>query len=93
VQKLQREISKYKEEIEDLNEFKLQKADVENELEEIKQSRENERKKQKDKLYELEREVVKEKDRLKKEMEVMLQDQRNKLLDLAHSRLEAVLIS
>jgi hypothetical protein len=41
-------------------------------------------------MYELEREVVKEKDRLKKEMEVQIQETKNKLLNLAHSRLESV---
>jgi hypothetical protein len=59
-------------------------------LEELKQSRETEKKRYKDKIYELEREVVKEKDRIRKEMDHQLQDARNKMLDLAHDRLEAV---
>jgi hypothetical protein len=62
IAKYKQEIAKYREEIEDLNEFKIQKAfpkpitiiaykllkvDMENELEELKQSRELERKKYK----------------------------------------------
>ena len=63
---------------------------MENELEELKQSRDADRKRNKDKIYELEREVVKEKDRLKKEMDLQLQEARSKMLDIAHSKLEAV---
>lgn len=65
---------------------------MEAELEELKKNREYDRKKHKDREYELERELVKEKDRLKKEMETQINEARNKLIDLANTRLEAVYV-
>ncbi len=101
ISSLQNEIAKCKEEIEDLQEFKLQKvmrlyfvhrmkADMENELEEIKMKRDEERKRYKEKIAEMDREIAKEKDRLKKELDSQVQDARNKMLDLAHSKLLSV---
>jgi hypothetical protein len=65
---------------------------MEAEIEELKVSKEQERKKHKDKIYELEREVVKEKDRLKKDMELQMQEARKKLLELANTKLETVIL-
>ena len=41
-------------------------------------------------MYELEREVVKEKGRLKKEMDLQVQETRNRLLEMANQNMEAV---
>lgn len=88
--KLNKEIQKLKEEIEELNEFRVQKTDMENEIEELKMAREADKQKHKDKIYEMEREVMKEKERLKRDNEHMMEEERAKLLELAHNRLQAV---
>lgn len=64
-------------------------VDLENELEELKQSKEAERKKHKDKIYELEREIVKEKERLKKELDEQIHEARLKILETATAKLHS----
>lgn len=64
--------------------------DIENELEEIKAARDNEKRIHKEQIRDLEREIVREKDRLTKEMESRLKEIKAELLTQSKSRLDKV---
>jgi hypothetical protein len=84
---LESEINKLREELDDLNEFRIRKADHEAELEAIKLGKEQERERHKERVYQLEREVVVEKERLKQDTENRIEQTRAELMDAARSRL------
>lgn len=72
--------------------LKHYKLDHEHELEEAKNAREIERKAYKDTLYEMERESLKDRERLKKEKEEEVKQIQLTLLKLTQNKLHEVLL-
>eukprot|EP00239_Pterosperma_sp_CCMP1384_P004132 CAMPEP_0197853914 /NCGR_PEP_ID=MMETSP1438-20131217/23662_1 /TAXON_ID=1461541 /ORGANISM="Pterosperma sp., Strain CCMP1384" /LENGTH=510 /DNA_ID=CAMNT_0043468489 /DNA_START=481 /DNA_END=2010 /DNA_ORIENTATION=- len=85
---LRDEISAYEGKLHELKEFQEKKAQLEQELLEIKALLDKERREHEERISDLERKAVQEKDRLKKEMALKIKETKANMMKLTDNQLE-----
>ena len=88
IKKLQASIEEYEMQFKDLSEFQEKKASMEGSLKDLKATLERERKEHEEKISDLERKAVQEKDRLKKETALKIKETKANMMKLTDNQLE-----
>lgn len=86
---LQGKIVEYEDQLKNLKEFQEKKNALEEELNELRSLLHKERKERESQINELERRVVQDKDRLKKEMSIKVKETRSNMMKLTDDHLKA----